>query len=47
MFRYSPQALHAEFGPAFLLLHSKGETHVTPAGAAQKFVYCGMQKQVD
>jgi ubiquinone/menaquinone biosynthesis C-methylase UbiE len=38
--RYSPDALHAQFGNAFRLLRSEHESHVTPWGAIQKFVYC-------
>lgn len=38
--RYSPEALHGEFGSAFQLVESVREQHVTPAGARQSFVYC-------
>jgi SAM-dependent methyltransferase len=38
--RYSPSALHAEFGVAFELLGHRRETHETPAGQEQAFVYC-------
>lgn len=38
--RYAPEALHAEFGPAFELMTSSAETHLTPWGSAQQFVYC-------
>jgi ubiquinone/menaquinone biosynthesis C-methylase UbiE len=38
--RYRPADLHAEFGPAFRLVESVRETHHTPAGAEQRFVYC-------
>lgn len=38
--RYSPEELHAQFGSAFRLLRSEHESHVTPWGAIQKFVYC-------
>lgn len=38
--RYSTEALHSEFGDAFLLLGSEPEVHITPAGKEQKFVYC-------
>ncbi|MCG3143877.1 MAG: hypothetical protein HONDAALG_01249 [Gammaproteobacteria bacterium] len=44
--RYSPEALHAEFGEAFSLLHCEREEHVTPAGAVQRFVYCHLCKSV-
>lgn len=38
--RYAPDALHAEFGAPFRLLGHEAETHRTPAGMAQEFVYC-------
>src|SRR5512140_2484599 len=38
--RYSPEALHGEFGEPFDLLRSAREQHVTPAGKTQNFVYC-------
>ena len=38
--RYSPDALHAEFGDAFALLASHRELHTTPSGATQAFTYC-------
>ena len=38
--RYSPDSLHATFGPDFQLIESCNETHQTPANAEQRFVYC-------
>ena len=38
--RYSPDALRAEFGEAFELVESARETHETPFGTEQKFIYC-------
>jgi len=38
--RYSPEALHAEFGAPFRLMASEREEHVTPAGVRQAFIYC-------
>ncbi len=38
--RYSPDSLHHEFGEDFQLLTSTRETHVTPFGTEQKFIYC-------
>ncbi len=38
--RYSPQALHGQFGAAFHLLRSCSEDHVTPGGTHQAFTYC-------
>lgn len=38
--RYSPDAMHAEFGAGFRLLDSVREDHRTPTGSSQAFVYC-------
>lgn len=38
--RYSPEALHAEFGAPFRLMASEREEHVTPGGIRQAFIYC-------
>ncbi len=38
--RYSPDSLHSEFGQDFELVDSANETHHTPFGAEQKFMYC-------
>lgn len=38
--RYSAHDLHAEFGAAFQLIHQEKESHLTPGGNEQKFVYC-------
>jgi SAM-dependent methyltransferase len=38
--RYTPDAMHAEFGGGFRLLDSMREDHHTPSGATQAFVYC-------
>lgn len=38
--RYSPTAMHAEFGEGFRLLDSMRENHLTPSGVTQAFVYC-------
>jgi SAM-dependent methyltransferase len=38
--RYSPGALHDEFGAPFRLLTSEREEHVTPGGVRQAFIYC-------
>jgi len=38
--RYSPDALHAEFGSDFARLGAATETHVTPWGTEQEFIYC-------
>lgn len=42
--RYAPDALHAEFGAPFELLHHEREAHETPGGAVQQFVYCFCRK---
>jgi SAM-dependent methyltransferase len=38
--RYSPDALHSEFGRDFRLVESRREEHSTPWGAPQAFTYC-------
>jgi len=38
--RFTPEALHAEFGSEFARLASATEIHTTPWGAEQEFVYC-------
>jgi len=38
--RYSPESLHKEFGEGFELKNSTRETHHTPFGTEQKFIYC-------
>ncbi len=38
--QYSPEALHGEFGEKFALVESARETHQTPFGTEQKFIYC-------
>jgi SAM-dependent methyltransferase len=38
--RYTPEAMHAEFGADFRLLDSTREEHRTPWGSTQAFVYC-------
>ena len=42
--RYSADALHAEFGPAFSLVRHEKEEHRTPSGSVQKFIYCYCRK---
>ncbi len=43
--RYSPESLHDEFGEGFELVDSMDETHHTPFGTEQKFVYCYCRKE--
>jgi 2-polyprenyl-3-methyl-5-hydroxy-6-metoxy-1,4-benzoquinol methylase len=38
--RYSPESLHNEFGGDFEVVDSTRETHHTPFGTEQKFIYC-------
>jgi SAM-dependent methyltransferase len=38
--RYAPAELHAEFGEPFDPLGHERESHQTPSGKEQKFVYC-------
>lgn len=42
--RYSPGELHSEFGDPFVLLGHERESHHTPGGNEQKFVYCFCRK---
>jgi ubiquinone/menaquinone biosynthesis C-methylase UbiE len=42
--RYEPPDLQAQLGPAFQLLESHREDHLTPGGAGQAFVYCLFRK---
>ena len=44
--RYSASQLHAEFGEAFQMLGHEKESHHTPLGKEQKFVYCCFRKLV-
>jgi SAM-dependent methyltransferase len=43
--RYSPESLHSEFGEDFEVVDSTRETHHTPFGTEQKFIYCYCRKQ--
>ncbi len=38
--RYSPDKLHSQFGSSFDLLEHSQETHLTPFGTEQNFIYC-------
>jgi 2-polyprenyl-3-methyl-5-hydroxy-6-metoxy-1,4-benzoquinol methylase len=42
--RYDAKELHAEFGETFVLLGHEKESHHTPGGNEQKFVYCFCRK---
>jgi ubiquinone/menaquinone biosynthesis C-methylase UbiE len=42
--QYSPETMHDEFGDSFRLVESVGETHNTPFGTTQDFVYCYCRK---
>lgn len=42
--RYSAESLHHEFGDAFTLLGKERETHHTPFGTDQRFIYCYCRK---
>lgn len=42
--RYGAAELHAEFGAQFALLGHEKESHHTPGGGEQKFVYCLCRK---
>ena len=38
--RYSPEGIHDQFGGQFVRAGSESETHHTPWGGEQEFVYC-------
>ncbi len=38
--RFSAEGIHAEFGDEFEKIGDAAETHVTPWGSEQEFVYC-------
>ena len=42
--RYSPETMHSEFGNEFKLIKSLNETHKTPFGTTQEFIYCYCRK---
>ncbi len=42
--RYEPKNLHAAIGANFSLQESRAETHLTPWGKQQKFIYCRFTK---
>jgi ubiquinone/menaquinone biosynthesis C-methylase UbiE len=42
--RYDPDSLHHEFGSNFDLVHSTSESHETPFGTEQRFIYCYYRK---
>lgn len=42
--RYDSETLAQELGPGFVLRESRPETHVTPGGAAQDFLYCRFER---
>ncbi len=43
--RYDAAHLHGEFGAPFELLGHERETHLTPAGRTQSFLYCFCRRQ--
>lgn len=45
--RYSPKALHAEFGAPFNLVKHEREEHHTPSGKVQSFIYCYCRKEAE
>ncbi len=45
--RYAPEDLHGEFGAEFDLLGHHTESHRTPAGKDQEFVYCYCRRGFD
>ena len=45
--RYSPSALHAEFGVGFSFVGAHREEHQTPSGSLQAFTYCVCRRDGD
>ncbi len=45
--RYGPDSLRNELGDAFAVVNSTLETHVTPWGTEQRFVYCVCRRAAD
>ena len=45
--RYSADTLHAELGDSFTLVQQKRESHVTPSGVTQQFLFCFFRYQPD
>lgn len=45
--RYSAEQLHSEFGEPFMLVDHEKQSHHTPEGNEQKFVYCFFRKARD
>lgn len=43
--RYDSHSLHAEFSNNFDLVDKERETHLTPFGKEQKFIYCYCRKE--
>jgi len=43
--QYSAETLQAELGPRFQLMEHAAESHVTPTGATQHFIYCHFIKR--
>jgi ubiquinone/menaquinone biosynthesis C-methylase UbiE len=43
--RYSTETLQFEFGETFTLVESAHETHTTPFGTQQQFIYCHFKKR--
>ncbi len=44
--RYNPEKMHNEFGKEFKMVKNLSETHETPFGTAQEFIYCYCRKLV-
>lgn len=44
--RYSAEKLYREFDKSFTLLHQEKESHRTPDGSEQKYVYCVLSKTI-
>jgi ubiquinone/menaquinone biosynthesis C-methylase UbiE len=44
--RYSAESLQSEFGEILLLKNKRSETHRTPFGTTQNFIFCHFEKSV-
>ena len=44
VFRYSPETLSRDLGAGFQLMEAATESHKTPSGTVQAFIYCLFQK---
>ena len=43
--RYTPETLHHELGSNFEIINTINETHTTPSGVQQAFIYCHFRRR--